>query len=158
MSGGERDGEEQLLIEAEELIRGTPSPEEALEQLALWLRERVRRFSWAGFYLLREGTLVLGPHSDHDHPPHALELPLDQGPQGLAACWKETVVLPDLRRSDRWLSCPAVALSEIVVPIKDEGALYGEVDVDSRRLNGFDRRDREFLETLSKMLIPLFRS
>lgn len=143
--------QQEILQEAEELIQAAPSLEQALDRLAQLLSARLRHVSWVGFYLLRDGRLELGPHSGRDHPPHPPALALDQGPQGLAATRAGTVLLPDLRRSARWLACPATALSEIVVPIRREGIVCGEIDVDSRKPSGFDRLDRRFLEALAEL-------
>ncbi len=145
----------ETLQEAEALVQAAPSVQEALQRLAELLTERVRTFSWAGFYLLRNGRLELGPHSGRNHPPHPSTASTAEGTRGLAAASAETVLLPSLRRDPRWLSCPAAALSEIIVPIKAEGVVRGEIDVDGKKANGFDLRDRRFLEALAERLAPL---
>lgn len=125
--------------------------------MARLLRDRVRRYTWIGFYRLNGDRLELGPHTDPDHPPHPAAVPPHAGPRGLAAASGATVLVPDLRRDPRWLACPASARAEIVVPIQDGGFVRGEIDVDSKRVNGFNRDDRRFLETLAERLLPLFR-
>ncbi|MHB8991350.1 MAG: GAF domain-containing protein [Chloroflexota bacterium] len=139
------------------MVRSAQSPDQGLDAVARLLRDRVHRYSWVGFYLRNGDRLELGPNTDRDHPPHPATVALDDGPQGLAAASGATVLLPELRRDPRWLSCPATARSEIVVPVQENGTVYGEIDVDSKRPDGFGLDDRRFLEALAEELRPLFR-
>ncbi len=147
--------QQEVLREAERLVQAATSPDQALGPVAELLAARMRHFSWVGFYLLEGGQLRLGPNSGRNHPPHQPALELDRGPQGLAAAHGETVLLPDLRHSPRWLCCPAAVLSEIVVPIHQDGTVYAEIDVDSRKPDGFSLQDRRFLEALAERLSRL---
>ena len=147
----------EVLEEADRLTGSIEGPEQLLRRLAEVMRARIRRFSWVGFYRLAGDALLLGPHSGRDHPAHFATLTLEKGPQGLAASRGQTVLMPSLRQDPRWLDCPVSAISDIVVPVKEETTVYGEIDVDSRQANGFDMHDRRFLETLAQKLVPLFR-
>lgn len=46
--------------------------------------------------------------------------------------------------------------SEIVVPVFKGSDIVAVIDVDSANLNAFDDKDKEGLETIAKMIEPLF--
>lgn len=154
---GDVERNERVLREVEEIIAGGLSKQSVLDRLVRLLRERFPHYSWVGFYLLRDGTLELGPWSGRDPQAHAATIPLGKGIQGLAASRAETVLLPDLRQDPRYLACFPAALSEIVVPIKEEGTVYGEIDVDAKKVNAFDQHDRRLLEGLAERLVSFVR-
>ncbi len=105
--------------------------------------------NWAGFYILREDTLVLGPFMGK---PACVSIPLGKGVCGTAALEERTVVVPDVHSFPGHISCDADSNSEIVVPIFAGGSLYGVLDIDSPVLSRFSERDREGLEEISKIL------
>lgn len=107
-------------------------------------------FSWVGFYLLREGHLVVGPYQG---PLACLELAKDQG-----VCWasinrSQAVVVPDVHAFPGHVACDSRSKSEIVIPLRDkEGRVIGVLDIDSDRPDNFDETDARYLEELVRLL------
>ena len=99
--------------------------------------------NWCGFYLLREGELVLGPFQGK---PACVRIGMGQGVCGTAAQRKETLVVPDVLAFPGHIACDAASRSEIVVPILRQGALVGVLDVDAPETDRFDAEDRAGLE------------
>ena len=119
------------------------------------LVERIPYYDWVGFYLtdtenVRE--LVLGPYigetTDHTR------IGFGKGICGQAAENEETLVIPDVRKHDNYLSCSINVRSEIVVPMFKDGKLTGEIDIDSHSVDPFDLADRNFLEKLAELVGP----
>jgi GAF domain-containing protein len=109
------------------------------------------RYDWTGVYLLEEpGTLVLS-HYVGEPTPHT-RIPLDKGVCGAAARERETIIVPDVGADPRYLSCSLRTKSEIVVPIMKDGAVYGEIDIDSWAPDAFGPADREALEQVARLL------
>ena len=50
------------------------------------------------------------------------------------------------------IACDSESNSEIVVPIFKNGELYGVLDLDSKKLERFDEKDKDLLESLVKIL------
>ena len=50
-----------FLKKAQALIEGVPYFVANLSNLSALIREELDRINWAGFYLMRDGALVLGP-------------------------------------------------------------------------------------------------
>ena len=108
---------------------------------AVW--EAVPGINWAGFYVMRGGTLVLGPFQGkvaclHIQPP--------RGVCGTAAAEDRTVVVPDVHAFPGHIACDSASRSEIVVPIHHDGAVAAVLDVDSPTPARFTEADRIGLE------------
>ena len=106
--------------------------------------------SWAGFYFLRGGELVLGPFQGK---PACVRIALGQGVCGAAAVQRRTLVVPDVQKFPGHIACDAASRSEIVVPMVDAGTLLGVLDIDSPRAGRFDDADARGLEGLVRVLV-----
>ena len=105
--------------------------------------------NWAGFYLLRGDALALGPFMGR---PACVRIPLGRGVCGTAAEKNETLVVPDVHRFPGHIACDAASRSEIVVPLRVNGALYGVLDIDSPVPARFADADRQGLEAFARAL------
>jgi GAF domain-containing protein len=99
--------------------------------------------NWAGFYLVKDGELVLGPFQGK---PACVRIAVGRGVCGAAAERRETVVVEDVHAFPGHIACDAASRSEVVVPILVCGDLVGVLDLDSPRLGRFDADDRAGLE------------
>lgn len=108
------------------------------------LRSSYPHYSWVGIYLLDGDVLKLAAWKG-DQPTEHTTIPVGQGICGLAARTRETVVVPDVAKDDRYLSCFPSTKSEIVVPIVSDHQVFGEIDVDSDQLDAFRPQDAKFL-------------
>ena len=104
--------------------------------------------NWAGFYILRGDTLVLGPFQGK---PACVRIPLGKGVCGTAAQKQQTLVVKDVHAFPGHIACDAASNSEIVIPIIKNGKLWGVLDIDSPLLARFDETDRQFLEQLAQL-------
>ena len=52
------------------------------------------------------------------------------------------------------IACSSLSRSEIVVPLKHNGVVVGEIDIDSTELATFDDVDRQFLEHAAEVIAP----
>ncbi len=111
---------------------------------AIW--EALGDINWAGFYVMRRGTLVLGPFQGkvaclHIQPP--------RGVCGTAAVEDRTVVVPDVHAFPGHIACDSASRSEIVVPIHHDGAVAAVLDIDSPLPGRFTEADRIGLEQVA---------
>jgi len=79
-------------------------------------------------------------------------IPVSQGICGAAVAQNNTVIVDDVHSDPRYLACSLETKSEIVVPIRVNGTVAGEIDVDSHTLNAFGAEDRNFLEDCAEVL------
>jgi GAF domain-containing protein len=61
--------------------------------------------------------------------------------------------VPDVHEFPGHIACDANSRSEIVVPLKLDGALLGVLDLDSPRLGRFDDADRLGIEKLAAIFV-----
>jgi L-methionine (R)-S-oxide reductase len=104
-------------------------------------------YNWTGFYMVDPHdpeTLVLGPFrgAATEH----IRIPVNQGICGAAVAQNETVIVDDVNSDPRYLACSLETKSEIVVPIRVNGVVVGEIDIDSHELAAFSSADRDLLE------------
>jgi L-methionine (R)-S-oxide reductase len=143
--------EEGLAGRVKRAIASARSTREAVRSAVEAVHESSERYDWTGVYVLEdEGTLVLS-HFIGEPTPHT-RIPLDQGICGAAAREKQTLIVPDVGADPRYLSCSLRTKSEIVVPIMKDGAVLGEIDIDSHAPDAFGRADREELEQVAALL------
>ena len=106
-------------------------------------------FFWIGFYLVKNGELILGPFQGSVA---CYRIKKGRGVCGTA--WEEvaTQVVPDVEQFKGHIACSSLSKSEIVVPVIKEGEVKGVLDIDSDELNTFDETDRVYLEKMVEML------
>ena len=106
--------------------------------------------NWSGFYLWKNGELVLGPFHGK---PACVRIALGKGVCGTAAATRQTQVVEDVHAFPGHIACDAASRSEIVVPLIYKGQLLGVLDIDSPIVNRFDADDQQALESLADMLL-----
>jgi GAF domain-containing protein len=120
-----------------------------LANVAAVLREAFS-FFWVGFYLVKDGELVLGPFQG---PLACTRIKFGEGVCGHSYSTGETVVVPDVDNFPGHIACNSAARSEIVVPIFGEGeSVIGVLDVDSDRIADFGEMDAAGLERVAAIV------
>ena len=110
--------------------------------------------NWAGFYLLKDNELVLGPFHGK---PACIRIAIGRGVCGTSARDMRTVVVDNVHEYPGHIACDAQSASEIVVPMLDGGILVGVLDVDSPLVSRFGDTDRQYLEQLVQLLMSRCR-
>lgn len=124
------------------LISGETDLTANLANIAAVLKEAFG-FFWVGFYLEKEGQLVLGPFQG---PLACTRIEFGEGVCGHAYSTAVAVIVPNVDEFPGHIACSSDSKSEIVVPIFDRaGNVFGVLDVDSDRLDDFSEIDREGL-------------
>ena len=110
--------------------------------------------NWAGFYLMKDGELVLGPFQGK---PACIRITVGKGVCGTAAETRSTQVVPDVHAFPGHIACDAASRSELVVPLLVGDRVIGVLDLDSPFPNRFDNHDREGCEKLVSILLRHIR-
>ncbi len=139
------------LAELKEAITGARDWASALVETVRRLRDAFGKYQWVGIYWVIHHQLVLLAWDGPEPTAHG-RIPIGVGICGLAAETGQTVVVPDVTKEPRYLACFPYTRSEIVVPIKRDGRVLGEVDIDSNLLDPFGSEDRVFLEAVASLL------
>ncbi|GMG98033.1 GAF domain-containing protein [Tepidimicrobium xylanilyticum] len=101
----------------------------------------VERLNWAGFYILRDGELVLGPFQGL---PACNRIGIGKGVCGTAVKTKEIQLVPDVHQFPGHIACDEASNSELVIPIIKEDKVYGVLDLDSPEKGRFTELEKEY--------------
>jgi L-methionine (R)-S-oxide reductase len=134
------------------LVDGEPDLIANLANAAAALKECIAAASWVGFYLLKDGELVLGPFQGKVA---CVRIAIGRGVCGAAAAERRTVLVPDVEAFPGHIACDAGSRSEIVIPLVAGDRLLGVLDVDSYDLAAFDEVDARALEAVAAQLAAL---
>jgi GAF domain-containing protein len=105
--------------------------------------------NWAGFYIVRDRELVLGPFQGK---PACVRIEIGKGVCGTAAKLAQTVVVENVHTFRGHIACDSESNSEIVVPLTKGGRLLGVLDLDSPLIGRFDDDDARGLNDLVALL------
>ena len=131
------------------LIADVPHLTANLANASALIYDTLCDLNWAGFYLLEGETLVLGPFQGKTA---CIEIPVGRGVCGTAAARNETQLVYDVHQFPGHIACDSASNSEIVVPLRRDGAVYGVLDIDSPLIGRFTQADREGLEAVARLL------
>ena len=127
---------ERLFKQIADLLKDNEYPLASMSTIVAVLHHKMDYFFWTGFYLHKEGKLIVGPYQG---PVACQELEKDKG-----VCWaayheRSDIVVPDVHAFPGHISCDSRSISEITVPVFDlQGQVSAIFDVDSDRHDSFN--------------------
>ena len=131
-----------LITGEEDLIANLANITAALKQQFGWL--------WVGFYLVKEGELVLGPFQG---PIACTRIKKGRGVCGKSWELASTLIVPNVEEFPGHIACSSLSKSEIVLPLFKEKKVVGVLDIDSEDLNSFDTIDQQYLEEILTWIV-----
>jgi len=124
-----------------------------LSNASALLYEHLDNINWAGFYLLKEGELVLGPFQGRTA---CTRIKIGNGVCGTAVQDRGLLIVKDVHKFPGHIACDCASNSEIVVPIIIGNRVAGVLDIDSPILERFEDIDgrglQRFVDTLNKYI------
>jgi L-methionine (R)-S-oxide reductase len=145
---------EQLAAQLQGLLAGESDPIANAANTSALIFDVLPEVSWAGFYFMRGGELVVGPFQGK---PACVRIALGRGVCGAAAARRETIVVPDVNAFPGHIACDSASQSEVVVPLIAADRVVGVLDLDSTRLARFDEVDARGLERLAALFVRASR-
>lgn len=107
--------------------------------------DMVKDLNWVGFYLIKEGQLVLGPFQGK---PACTRIKIGEGVCGTAAEKRESIVVEDVQTFSSHIACDSASNSELVVPLVSKDRVIGVLDIDSPSFGRFDFADKVGFEKI----------
>ena len=139
-----------LIKQLEALIEDETDPMANLSNTAALLNQFLDRINWVGFYLLKDGQLVLGPFQGL---PACVRIDVGKGVCGTAVKEERTQLVPDVHAFPGHITCDVASRSEIVIPLFKNNKVIGVLDIDSPELNRFSQLDQSYLEKFTTKLM-----
>src|SRR5215813_552199 len=140
----------QLTSELASLMEGETDFIANAANLSALLFHSLPDVNWAGFYLLKEGELVLGPFQGK---PACIRIAIGKGVCGTAAQRRETILVQNVHEFPGHIACDSASNAEVVVPVIRDGELLGVLDVDSPLIGRFDDEDAAGLNRVAEVFI-----
>ena len=138
---------ETLIRQAEALLADEDDLIAAMANFSALINDNLQDLNWAGFYIVKNGQLVLGPFQGKVA---CTRIEFGKGVCGTAAALNITQRVADVHQFDGHIACDAASNSEIVVPVRQNGQVIAVLDIDSPLLNRFDEDDQGGIELLVK--------
>lgn len=131
------------------LLEGETDMVANMANMSAIIYDTLSDLNWAGFYIMKNGELILGPFQGKVACMH---IAMGRGVCGTAAQRKETVLVKNVHEFPGHIACDSASNSEIVVPVMINGEVIAVLDIDSPILERFDEEDREGLDGTVKVL------
>ncbi|MCR4658468.1 MAG: GAF domain-containing protein [Lachnospiraceae bacterium] len=138
-----------LKRQMESLAEESPECIPVMANTAALLFSSMPDINWAGFYLVKEGSLLLGPFQGK-----VACVRIEKGRGVCGTAWEEDriQVVPDVHLFPGHIACDSASRSEIVIPIHHGGEVVAVLDIDSPIPSRFSERDREGLKDLTESM------
>lgn len=144
VTGTKTERYQSLLPQIKALTEGETDLVANLANVAAALKEQFG-WLWVGFYLVKDGELVVGPFQG---PVACTRIRKGRGVCGVSWEQARTLIVPDVESFPGHIACSSLSRSEIVVPFFHGGEVVGVLDADSADLNAFDEEDQRWLEEM----------
>jgi GAF domain-containing protein len=139
-----------LLLQLRSLLEGERDFIANAANFSSLLYHSLPDLNWAGFYLYKDGELVLGPFQGQ---PACVRIAIGKGVCGTAAQQRQTILVDNVHDFPGHIACDSASNSEIVVPLVKNGRLLGVLDLDSPAFARFDDEDAKGLNELVEIFV-----
>lgn len=113
----------------------------------------IEDLNWAGFYLMQENELVLGPFQGL---PACNRISIGKGVCGTAVLKKQSILVEDVHSFEGHIACDSASQSELVVPIIIKDRVVGVLDLDSPKLARFGEEEKVAFEKFVATLVQKY--
>lgn len=120
-----------------------------LSNISSFIQAYMADLNWAGFYILKDGELVLGPFQGR---PACIRIKLGKGVCGTAAEEKRIMMVDNVHEFSGHIACDSETNSEIVLPIYQNDKVFGVLDLDSPKLKRFSPIEKKYLSEISNAI------
>lgn len=144
---------DQLCNRLSALTQDIPYTIANLSNASALLYQELTDINWAGFYIVEDGALILGPFQGKTA---CIRIEKGRGVCGTAWAKDEPQLVPDVHAFPGHIACDCASRSEIVIPIHFQNKVWGVLDIDSPTEGRFTEYDQtgltKFVQILEKAL------
>jgi L-methionine (R)-S-oxide reductase len=127
------------------------------------LRESVKQlkagdvdYNFVGVYLFNPDEQVLWLHNYMGDSTEHARIDVGQGVCGTAVAEKANQNVGDVSKVENYLACSPKTKAELVVLIRAGDEIFGQIDIDARTKDAFNREDQEAVELVADKLAEVF--
>ena len=134
-----------IIRQTEELAKASDDMIPVMANVSALLYHSMENVNWAGFYIVKDGELLLGPFQGKVA---CVKIAKGRGVCGTAYAKDEVQLVPDVHAFPGHIACDADSRSEIVLPIHRAGEVIAVLDIDSPIASRFTEDDAAGLAAL----------
>ncbi len=120
-----------------------------MSNVSALLMENLEEINWVGFYLMRDGRLVVGPFQGKLA---CIHIEVGRGVCGTAVRDKTLLRVNNVHEFPGHIACDSASNSEIVLPIQRGEKVLAVLDIDSPLLKRFSLEDEKGLKEIADLL------
>lgn len=120
-----------------------------LSNVSALIYENMKDLNWAGFYLVKDNNLLLGPFQGKVA---CVNIENGKGVCGTALKKDEVIRVEDVHKFPGHIACDSASNSEIVLPVRYDNKVIAVLDLDSPLLNRFSLEDEKGLKEFVSIL------
>ena len=113
----------------------------------------MENINWAGFYIVENDTLYLGPFQGDVA---CTVIKRGTGVCGTSFDKKESIIVPDVNKFKGHIACSSLSKSEIVVPVIVNDEVKMVIDIDSPINDRFHQEELMFLQEVASLIVSLY--
>ena len=114
---------------------------------------RYKNVSWAGFYLVGNEYMYLGPFQGEIA---CMKIKYGTGIVGRSYKEKKAIIIDNVHKEADHIACDSKTNSEMVVPIFKGEEVIALIDLDSHEYNNFDEDDKIKVSKIASLLEKFF--
>lgn len=135
-----------IIKQMQSLSEVSADPIAVMANVSSLLYHAMEDVNWAGFYLVKDGALLLGPFQGK-----AACVRIEKGKGVCGTAWAEDrlQLVPDVHAFPGHIACDGASRSEIVVPLHRDGVVFALLDIDSPLCARFTAEDATGLTALA---------
>ncbi|OPX42202.1 free methionine-R-sulfoxide reductase [Ruminiclostridium hungatei] len=138
-----------LLSQMKALLEGEGDVTANLSNASALLKEALDHINWVGFYLMKNGKLLLGPFQGKVACVH---IEVGKGVCGTAVLENRTQLVTDVHLFPGHIACDSASSSELVIPLRSRDRVVGVLDIDSPLIGRFDSVDASEIEKIARVI------
>lgn len=130
------------LIDSEDLLS-------AMCNITALLYNEMDMVNWVGYYLYKNGELILGPFQGKVA---CSNIEIGKGVCGTSYQKRMLLNINDVTKFAGHIACDPDSCSELVVPIMYKNVIYGVIDIDSTVYRRFGSNEEETVEAIANLI------
>ena len=143
-----------IIKQTEALAEASSDIIPVMANVSALLFHSMEEINWAGFYLVRDDALLLGPFQGKVA---CVRIAHGRGVCGTAWAQDKAQLVPDVHAFPGHIACDSASRSEIVIPIHCDGEVIAVLDIDSPIPSRFTEDDASGLSELAAAIERIIR-
>lgn len=147
--------ESAIVAQLQEMRTGGYLADAIMREAVKQLKAAEPRYNFVGIYMLNPEENMLWLHNYSGEPTDHVRIPVGRGVCGTAVAEQANQNVADVTQVGNYLSCSPWTKSELVVLIRQDADIFGQIDIDAKEVSAFPAADQQAIETIADKLAEI---